>query len=204
MVKNALTGAQNCVHAHENRMPPKRTWECDDEGYAMNPHTGKRFAYGDVWERRLFFKWNRFGTFVPMFLSAEAFEHRNSSKKMYRTGSTRTLAFVTNNLYQGARARARKRGVPFQLTKEWIRHHLETAWNRGEVVLATKGTGERSPRAASIDRIVPHVGYVEENCRIVPVQINCAKGEWDEESFLAVVGAEVDRLRAARQDAMIV
>lgn len=165
----------------------------------MNPLTYKRFSYGDTIEDRVFCGWRRRDdSYSPVFMSTRAFQNRSSTKSQYRKGKTRTESFIINNLYQGAKTRALKRRLPFSLSKDWIRLHLQRALREGEVVLASKGTGERCARAPSIDRILPQMGYEEHNCRIVPVQLNCAKGEWDDDTFLEVVGAEVDRLRAQR------
>lgn len=187
-MKREAKGAGTCT----------KMWEIDEEGYALNPSTGKRFAYGDFWQGRFFRGWKRVGGCTPLFLSKEAFEKGDFRKCLYRKGSTRALSFVANQLFRSANKRAKKRKLPFSLTTEWVHRNLQDALIRREVVIASKGTGERSARAASIDRIVPHLGYEESNCRIVPIQLNCAKGEWDEDSFLEVVGAEVDRLRAQR------
>lgn len=135
----------------------------------------------------------------PQFKNETAFQANKTLDRPCRKGPCRSQGTVSNNLFKKAKIRAQEKGLPFSLTLLWVKEKLSEAVAKHEVVLATQGNGSKHPRSASIDRMVPCMGYTEANCRIIPIQLNMAKGEWDDDSFLDVVGAEVDRLRAQKR-----
>ena len=135
----------------------------------------------------------------PWFRSEVGFLSNNTRDRPTHKGPLRSQATVSSNLFKKAKHRAFEKKLPFSLTLAWVKAQLRTAVEKKEVVLATQGNGSKHPRSASVDRIVPSLGYTESNCRVIPIQLNMAKGEWDDESFLDVVGPEVDRLRAQKR-----
>ena len=62
-----------------------------------------------------------------------------------------------------SRRRAKKAGVPFDLTEEY----LESIWTGVCPVFGTRfdlpGIASRSPQTPSLDKIVPHKGYIQGN-----------------------------------------
>ena len=173
-------------------MSKRFSWELDEGGFPVNPQTLNRFKYGDLREDGAKFNAYRVvkGKLYPHFIFAVP---------THQSGPKRTIGTVVHALFKNAKQRAIVKGVRFDLTLEWVREQVQKEFLRGEVILASQGTGKRNPRAPSIDRIVPSLGYVKSNCRILPLQLNCARGDWDDDSFLDILGPEVDRLRAKRQ-----
>jgi len=85
-------------------------------------------------------------------------------------------------LIDKARSRARKRGVEFFLTKEWVLNGL----NKGTCAVTGirfdlengHGSGKHNKCAPTIDRMDPNKGYTTDNCQLVIYQYNVAKGRW--------------------------
>lgn len=48
---------------------------------------------------------------------------------------------------------------------------------------------QRNPTTPSIDRIVPSLGYVKSNCRVVTIAINTMLLDWGEDLFLRMANA---------------
>jgi len=93
------------------------------------------------------------------------------------------------NAWQGSKQRAKKRGTPFTITKDWC----EARWtgrcevSNIEFILSTK----RSPYlfSPSLDQIIPGLGYTPENSRFVLHAVNALKGEGTDENMLAIAEA---------------
>ena len=176
----------------------------DSEGFEVNPATGKRFKYGDADPRpesnRKFHAYVRrkSGLRKARFVTRLAFETNQANTRRRFAGPTRALSAVKNGMLRDARDRAAKKNVPFAITAAWLEGELRRALDSGEVVLNQTETSKNA-RSPSLDRLVPKLGYVPSNCRVVPLQLNVARGPWDDESFLDVLGPEVDRLRAAKR-----
>jgi hypothetical protein len=88
------------------------------------------------------------------------------------------------------KARAQKKGVPFELDEAWVRQEVER--NDGRCALTgmnfTTGDGPgRAPFTPSFDRIDPRKGYTKDNTRIVIWAINVMLGDWGEDVFENVV-----------------
>ena len=96
----------------------------------------------------------------------------------YRIAMRSTVEGTARLLFLGTRARARKRGLPFDLTAEWVESELALALENGCPLLGieiTLGTGPRSPSVPSIDRFRPELGYVQANCWILSFAANNMK-----------------------------
>lgn len=92
-------------------------------------------------------------------------------------------------LYNAARQRAKRKGIPFDLSLDWIIAGL------GGVCAATgipfdlsssigNGSGKRSPWAPSLDQISPSQGYTRGNTRLVVWAYNSAKSTWGDADVL--------------------
>lgn len=79
------------------------------------------------------------------------------------------------NLYDNALRRARKRGLEFTITRDWIDDNLRTGRCAlsGVPLILGQAYHLRSP---SIDRINPRRGYTPDNSRIIAYAINRARG----------------------------
>lgn len=93
-------------------------------------------------------------------------------------------------LLSGARHRARKFGLPFDLDREWC----EARWTgRCELteIQFLLNTEIRGGFAPSIDKIVPEQGYIKSNCRFVLFAVNCLKHNGTDTEMYRVADALV-------------
>lgn len=95
-----------------------------------------------------------------------------------------------------ARSRARRRGIPFDVTTDYLVYLWEEQGGRCAVSgipmkLATNGQEE--PWLASIDRIRPADGYVITNLRLVTWMVNRGLSGWGDERFIEMCRAVVDQ-----------
>jgi hypothetical protein len=100
-------------------------------------------------------------------------------------------------LIDKARSRARKRGIEFCLTKEWVLDGLI----RGTCAVTGipfdlkngRGSGKHNRYAPTIDRTDPSKGYRADNCQLVIYQYNVAKGRWEHDDVMNMARALVVR-----------
>lgn len=86
-------------------------------------------------------------------------------------------------IYNGAKSRARKKNLDFNITKNWIIRRLKTKCCEITGVRFSFDIDKNATTnffAPSIDRINPKKGYTKDNCRIVIWGLNRAKGDNDE------------------------
>ena len=81
-----------------------------------------------------------------------------------------------------ARNRAKKMNLPFDLTIEWYEKEFE----KGCAITGLKldPNGSKTPWTVHVDRIIPALGYVMSNCRLVCACYNLAKKNWTDEDIL--------------------
>lgn len=94
-------------------------------------------------------------------------------------------------LANSAKYRATPKGVPYNIDKE----HLLELWKENDGKCCITGVpfdlsyseklqkGWSKKDAPSLDRIVPELGYVKGNVRLVAFQVNCAMGLYSDEDF---------------------
>lgn len=102
-------------------------------------------------------------------------------------------------LINKAATRARKKGLAFDLTKDWAARR----WTgKCEVTgrTFTKGVSGQGggPDSASIDRIDSALGYTQDNCRFVTHSFNTAKGAQRDQDILSFAAA----IEATRREAI--
>jgi hypothetical protein len=88
-----------------------------------------------------------------------------------------------------ARTRARKKGLPFDLTEDFVRPKLE----RGvcEVTGLPFVNAFNSPWVPSLDQTVPGAGYTQANTKVVVWAYNIAKQEFDHADVVKLAKALV-------------
>jgi len=104
-------------------------------------------------------------------------------------------------LVAGARGNARKKGIAFDLTPEFV----ETLWKDGRCAVTGRSFSLQTfpdvlvkrPFAPSIDRILSSGGYTRKNVRLVCVAVNFGMGQWGQEVFLELAHAAVDQEQRA-------
>lgn len=111
-----------------------------------------------------------------------AYYHRNieaqreRGRKKYRD-KVGTIEGCVDNLWRGAKQRATKKGLPFDLSKDWLKDRVEAG--RCEVTgipFSYEVTGAFRFYGATVDRKVPELGYTQSNCQVVIWGYSAAKG----------------------------
>lgn len=121
------------------------------------------------------------------------YDHREENRpvragKLRQTRATSPWKFALN----GAMQRAKKKGVPFDLTAEYLR----SIWTgrcavSGFAFQVGAGPGPKF-RSPSLDRIDPATGYVRGNVRFVLWAVNALKAEATDAEMYAVARAMLD------------
>lgn len=120
---------------------------------------------------------------------AQARERRREKERLYRIEyNARRRGYC---LVQGARLRALRKGLPFDLDQHIEAVEARVQLHRCELtglplILGAKRGSWNSP---SIDRIDPGKGYVYSNIRIVCFAMNVAMGKWGESVLRKVMTA---------------
>lgn len=97
------------------------------------------------------------------------------------------------HMLNAAIARAKKDEVPVTITYEWVLERLSKL--ECEItgipfdLKAGRGNDVRNPYAPSIDRIVPSLGYTQENCRLTIWMYNMSKCTWGDSDVLRMAEA---------------
>ncbi len=99
------------------------------------------------------------------------------------------------SIWRKAQAAAKKKGLGFDLTPEFLRMLIEpgVCMVTGIPFVYEKGEGRnwRRPFAPSIDRIDPTKGYTKNNVQLVVWAYNAAKGTWTHEQVMTMAKALV-------------
>lgn len=96
-------------------------------------------------------------------------------------------------LVAAARIRARRKGIPFAIDTDEI-SRLQAIIDNGVCELSGVPftlVGPRSSTSPSLDRIVPDLGYVPNNLRVVCHALNAGMGDWGDKELLRIVKAWV-------------
>ena len=78
------------------------------------------------------------------------------------------------------RSRAKRKQLDFDLDAEWYTFALQNALSKYPKLQIHEQEGFW---AASVDRIVPSLGYIKSNCRIIPSGLNTAKWTWTKDEL---------------------
>lgn len=102
--------------------------------------------------------------------------------EMRTAGSDRShsVEYFFSKRLVGARERARKRGLPMQIDKDFLLQLYAEQNERCAITRERFSLRENSPFNISLDRITPSLGYVPGNVRIVCNYINQAMNQWGE------------------------
>jgi hypothetical protein len=72
------------------------------------------------------------------------------------------------------RHRAKKLGIPFTLTVDWLKNNTPEICPVLEIPLV-RGIENGLDSSPSIDRLIPELGYTQENCRVISHRANTIK-----------------------------
>jgi hypothetical protein len=96
-------------------------------------------------------------------------------------------------LLAGAKARAKKYCIPFDLTEEWAISRWTGCCELTGIPFRSdeRGSGPKS-FAASVDQIEPRAGYVQSNCRFVLWAVNALKHDGNDTDMYLIAAALLD------------
>lgn len=126
------------------------------------------------------------------------YEKRKEARKV--AGSVARNSDRIRNWCRGIRYRAKRLGLPCDLTPDMLRGFLIAQDNRCAVSLIEFGDiGEGSPgwNSPSVDRLNPAFGYVRGNIRIVLYSVNAFRGCASDETMVMVARAIVENASLA-------
>jgi len=110
-----------------------------------------------------------------------------------------TVVSILAKILKSAMYRAKYKDIPFDLSIDtlvalWERQEGRCALTNFEFKLGSSSI-KNSPKrnAPSLDRIVPHLGYTEDNVRLITYQANCAKSSYTDEDLLEFCRAVLDK-----------
>lgn len=96
-------------------------------------------------------------------------------------------------LFGAVKLRARKKGLPFDLTLDWVRERVlsgRCSLSGIDFDYAPPPNGWRyNPRGPSVDQITPGAGYTMANCRVVITALNNALSQYGDDFFEEVAKA---------------
>lgn len=102
-------------------------------------------------------------------------------------------------LYIGARKRAKRLGVPFDLTLDDVNVLYKASEGKCSLSGIKFDTGnprsfKRRPLIPSLDRMDPRAGYVLGNVRLISFAMNAALNAWGEEMFTALAKGYLSKI----------
>ncbi len=126
-------------------------------------------------------------------------------RRVYTNEWRATLVGRAHQLMSSARFRAAAKGVPFELTRDWILAQLEVGHCQATGLPFDFGINYRNehgmrgshPFGPSLDRIDAAKGYVVGNVRVVLWSFNLAVGNWGESVLRTVATAWLERASAS-------
>jgi hypothetical protein len=92
-------------------------------------------------------------------------------------------------MFRNARARAKKKGLEFTITQEWVKEKLSNGHCEVTKIQFNLDESETrmNPFAPSIDKKDPNGGYTESNCQVVITAYNLLKSQFDQDTINQVV-----------------
>ncbi len=110
-----------------------------------------------------------------------------------------TIGGRTTSLIRAIKYRSKKKGLEFDLTRDWFIERFERGVCGVTGLSFELGGGRREERlthpfSPSVDRISPAKGYTRDNCRLVVLNYNMAKGEFTHEDVLTWARALVRKV----------
>jgi len=126
-----------------------------------------------------------------------AAEKRKGRQTEYQKNHYESISGRAWHLLNGARTRAKTRGIDFDLDREWVTERLNAGICEATglpLVLTRRGKHLKSPWSPSIDRIDSAGGYLKSNCRVTCWIFNVGKNDMLESEFEMMARAYVTRL----------
>lgn len=159
----------------------------------LNPETGKKFKRGDRREDGFLFSSydmkhvHKSGKFYEKWCSPERFDNMVKNIKCSRAKRENTKRGHLVIFLRAAKRRAKNKNLPFDLD---IDHLLSIATDecpifKTEFSWGINGKGLQ-PTSPSMDRVIPHLGYVKGNIAFISALANTIKQNVTEKELYAV------------------
>ena len=94
-------------------------------------------------------------------------------------------------LVRDAKKRAMKDGLPFDLTVEWIEERILDGCPLSGMQFDLS-PGMVNPFSPSVDRVKNHLGYTQDNCRVIIYGLNALKGTGTDADLLNISKVVID------------
>ena len=174
---------QSCLESRSQRVKqPAQTQQYSGEGICT--HCGEEKKPSD------FSKTGWKGTYRKICK-----ECRNILAKEWRDSRKGTAAHKAQELVRGAKERAKKKGLPFNLTTKWAEAILENGYCQLSGLPFDLNSTPRAWNCPSLDQIMPGGGYTVSNTRIVLFSVNTGCGTWGENTLLRVALSITEKRR---------
>lgn len=119
------------------------------------------------------------------------------SVKRYQISKLEDGHYRLSKLLRSARQRAKVKELAFDIDLDY----LISIWESQNGICSVSGTGfDMTPaeqrvnrNAPSIDRIIPHLGYIKGNVRLVSWHVNAAISEYGLETFISLCESVVNK-----------
>lgn len=125
--------------------------------------------------------------------------------RKYNNGSWAkyTKAWKSKNpcksLLSNVRSRARANSIPFNLDIDWVTEKYELTHCE---VTGLPFSDQFGPFCRSIDRVIPEIGYIKENCIMTVLIYNKAKGQWAFDDVMRMARALIDNANSKDDTAL--
>lgn len=93
---------------------------------------------------------------------------------------------------RSARTRAKKKDIPFSLTRHWIEDRLRAGHCEATGIRFSFKSSYLNPFGPSLDRVDSSLGYTPDNVQVVVWAYNNAKGPWDSSVLTTIAEAIVE------------
>lgn len=102
----------------------------------------------------------------------ELMEKYNTTIQIMKSHIKSTKSSVRSNMYDAAKTRAKAKDLPFNICAEDILLPIHCSYLGVELTYGRNKTSKTSP---SLDKIIPHLGYVKGNIQVISVLANSMK-----------------------------
>jgi hypothetical protein len=117
-------------------------------------------------------------------------EHYKTLDKNYRDYYHKSIKGYASKLFSGAKHRAKKKNIDFDITSEWVYNKLEPLIcevTGFALDIKKGGISKTHPLQPTLDRINNCEGYTTKNTRVTCWWYNVMKQDWDDEQIKILI-----------------
>ena len=114
----------------------------------------------------------------------------HEDRREWQKANRNTVKGRANSLCCGARARAKRKGMEFDLDTAWVLEGLLVGCAMTGLSFNYNPTDKyASPLSPSIDRINAGGPYTKDNCRVILWAVNSGMSTWGKDTYLEIAKA---------------